>query len=109
MKDRQARGENDQGVRSETPPINWKVYRRLLAWLYNLPFEEHVELTPFEELSDRMRTGQIEGFEISTDMQPFAGPPGTPNKIAVFRTTDNQELIVKVRYDPTTNQIFPPV
>jgi len=42
-------------------------------------------------------------------MQPWAGPPGTPNRIFTFQTLDGRKLFVKAQYNQQINQLLPPV
>ena len=88
-------------------------YQTLLRQLYGLPVELppalvvnglHSDLVPFDQVS----TLPIERFDINPVLQPWAGPPGTPNRIITLILRDGRVVLVKARFDQRSSQIFPP-
>lgn len=100
--------------RRESPPseIEQSV-QTLFRQLYGLPVELPTSLlvdrleAPFVSF-DQVSSLPIERFTINPLLQPWAGPPGTPNRIITLILRDGRVMIVKARFDPKTNQIFPP-
>lgn len=52
---------------------------------------------------------QITRYVIDPLLQPLAGLPGSPNRIITIFTKNGNSYLVKARFDPQTNQIFPPI
>jgi hypothetical protein len=101
-------------VRRDEDEFSRRALDRLLAQLYGIPQPEPENLNGFTrmtlpQLAELMQAEQIVRFEIPPLMQPFAGPPGTLNRIITYYTLDGQKLFVKARYDPVSNRIDPPV
>jgi len=65
--------------------------------------------THLDDISDMMSTGQIIRYEISTLFQPFAGPPGTPNRVIIFITQNRRKLYTIARYDAFTHKLLPAI
>ncbi len=91
-----------------------KSSERLMSHLYNLPLEEPDILDGYARsdlstINRLLQEQKIARFDVNIVLQPFAGPPGTPNKVLTFLTDDRRKLFVVARYDPDQNQIFPPV
>ena len=51
---------------------------------------------------------EVVNYEINPKLQIWAGPPGTENRILTLVNRDGKSFLVKVRYDPKTNQVFKP-
>ena len=101
----------------QTPIINTlshESYETLTKQLYGIP----VQLPEFLIING-LRTNfisfpevpnlQIERFIIDPLLQPWAGPPGTSNRIITLFGRNGLTYLVKARLDPATNQIFPPI
>jgi len=56
-----------------------------------------------------LQNSLISRFEISTLLQPFAGPPGTPNRIILLTGFNGEKYFTVGKYDPIQNQILNPV
>jgi hypothetical protein len=69
---------------------------------------EGYQRTTLEEINNLLSNQQITRFEAPLIMQPFSGPPGSPNRILTFQTIEGRKLFVKAQYNPQTNQLFPP-
>jgi len=63
----------------------------------------------FEEAANLLSQNLISQVNLDALLQPWAGPPGTPNRVLTLVGTDGRVLFVKAQYDLTTNQIFPPL
>ncbi len=64
-----------------------------------------VNFIPFEQLS----LISFQRWIIDPMIQPWAGQPRTPNRILTIFDTHGTTYLVKVRFDPLTNQIFLPI
>ena len=64
---------------------------------------------PFDQITNMLQRNQIERYIIDPVLQPWAGPPGAPNKIITMFGRNGLTYLVKARYDQQTNQIFPPI
>lgn len=109
--------------RSEQPTIrqidifNRRSLERFLSWYYPSPLAAIIEpdlledytRTSLNEISQLLASGQVTRFETPPVMQPWAGPPGTPNRIFTFQIVDGRKLFVKAQYNQQTNQLLPPV
>ena len=95
-------------------------YETLTKQLYGLPViipeflilnGLKVNFIPFSQLS----TIQIQRYIIEPLLQPWAGPPvgfsgeNPMNRIITIFGTNGMTYLVKSKYDPISNQIFPPV
>jgi hypothetical protein len=96
------------------PDLNQMSYETLLKQLYGLPVQLpefliqnglRITFIPFEQIP----TIQIERYIFDAILQPWAGPPGTQNKIMTIFSKNGITYFAKVRYDQVLNQIFPPV
>jgi len=104
-----------ENVIPEIEPVENKLfqesYETLLRQLYNLPITIpeflilnglKINFIPFSEVG----TIQIERYIIEPLLQPWAGPT---NRIIMIFGNNGMTYLVKVQYDPVSNQIFPPV
>ncbi len=89
-------------------------YDTLIKQLYGLPVQlpEYLIINglrtnfiPFEQISQI----QIARWILDPLVQPWAGPPTSPNRIITVFDTNEITYLVKARYDQATNQIFFPV
>lgn len=90
-------------------------YETLIKQLYGIPLEPYpvpeyliinglkVNFIPFQNVTNL----QIERWIIDPVVQPWAGPPGTPNRIITIFTRNGLTYLVKARYDSVTNQVTP--
>jgi len=92
-------------------------YETLLKQLYGLPVKlpSHLivgsiqaEIIPFKQATQMLSRGQIAKFLVDPMLQPWAGPPSSPNRILSFYGTNGLIYLTKGKYNSTTNQIFPP-
>ncbi len=51
----------------------------------------------YSAFSQLLLEQQIQDYLVSNILQPFAGPPGTRNRIVIFTTVDGRHLFTKVR------------
>ena len=93
-------------------------YETLLKQLYGLPVQSpeflivnglKVNFVLFEQIANMLSQNQIERFILDPLLQPWAGPPGTPNRILTMFGRNGMSYLVKARYDPVTNQMFAPI
>jgi hypothetical protein len=97
--------------------FNRQSLERFLSWYYPNPLGNVIEPDLLEgytraglpEISQLLSSGQVARFESPPVMQPWAGPPGTPNRIFTFQTLDGRKLFVKAQYNQQINQLLPPV
>ena len=99
------------------PPMLQESYEALLRQLYGLPVTTPEALvvnqlrTPFvtfERAVELLQSGRVVRFDIDPLVQVWAGLPSQPNRIVTLILQDGTTVLVKARFDPTTNQIFPP-
>lgn len=90
----------------------------LIKQLYGLPIdmpsylfvnELPTNFITLEQAGKMLSENQIERTAIDSLLQPWAGHPGSPNKIITLIARDGRLYLVKCRYDSITNQLFPPV
>jgi len=62
--------------------------------------------TLLDEVGRLIQNNQIFGYRIDPILQPWAGPGNT---ILTITLKTSQGILVKARYNPQTNQIFPPI
>lgn len=84
-------------------------YNTLLHRLYGLDIKPLNNLISFQEATDLFSQSKILGYEIDLLLQPWAGPPGTPNRIVVLFGKNGKIYLIKARYDSRSKQIFSPV
>jgi hypothetical protein len=87
---------------------------RLIAHVYGKQVSEpnylgEYERISFETAGNLLQNHLIARFEVSTLFQPFAGPPGTPNRLVLLTGTEGKKYFIVARYDGFTNQLLPPV
>jgi hypothetical protein len=108
------RPQRNEDVSRDEPDLHKMSYETLLKQLYNLPVQLpefliqnglRITFISFEQIPKL----QIERYIFDTILQPWAGPPGTLNKIITIFTKNGITYFAKVRYDQVSNQIFPPV
>ena len=89
-------------------------YETLTKQLYGLSVEIpeflilnglKVSFIPFSQLN----TIQIDRYIIEPLLQPWAGPPSSPNRILTIFGKNGMTYLIKAKYDQTSSQIFPPV
>jgi hypothetical protein len=68
-----------------------------------------VNFISFNQSVDMLSRKQIERFIINPLLQPWAGAPGTPNRIITLFGQNGITYLVKARLDPQLNQLFAPV
>ena len=66
---------------------------------------QRLEISAVQNL---LQSRNVSRFEISTLLQPFAGPPGTPNRVILLTGLNGQKYFTIGRYDPVRNEILPP-
>lgn len=90
----------------------------LMKQLYGIPVELplylvinglNVNFVPLEQIGQMLSQNQIERYIIEPLLQPWAGPPGTQNRIITMFGRNGLTYLVKARYGPQSNQLFPPV
>jgi hypothetical protein len=95
-------------------PREAESFQTLLRQLYGLPVEVpsfltanglEAEVVPF----DQVPSLQIAGFSFDPLLQPWAGPPTSPNRIITLALQDGRAVLVKARFDSKTNRLHPPV
>ena len=107
---------NDEGFNNpeSSDNLHQKSYETLVKRLYNLSVEMpeflivnglKLNFIPFSEVSSL----QIERYIIEPLLQPWAGPPSSPNRIITIFGKNGMTYLLKAKYDPVSNQIFPPV
>ena len=79
-------------------------HERLIAWIYNIPVASpnilgEYQKSSLEQINQLLQSGQIARFEMSLMLQPWAGPPGTLNRVLTFQTIDGQKLFVVAQYN----------
>lgn len=93
-------------------------YQTLVKQLYGIPViipeylivnDLKINFITFEQVAQMLNSGQIERYIIEPLLQPWAGPPSTSNKILTVFNKNGMTYLVKVKYDPVTNQIFNPI
>jgi hypothetical protein len=89
-------------------------YETLVKRLYGLPVEMpqflivnglKLNFIPFSEVSKI----QIDRYIIEPLLQPWSGPPSSPNRIITIFAKNGMTYLVKAKYDQVSNQIFQPV
>jgi hypothetical protein len=60
-----------------------------------------------QEVQDLFQRDQIVRIEMNILLQPFAGPPGTKNRIALLSVSSGEKLFVRCQMDSEGN-VFPP-
>lgn len=92
-------------------------YETLLRRLYGLPVElpssllvgnVSASVISFDQATVMLSSGKIARFLVDPMLQPWAGPPSSPNRILSFYGNDGLIYLAKGRYNPATNSIFPP-
>lgn len=84
-------------------------YETLLRRLYNLSDNEPNYLKVKFILFEQLNTIQIDRYIIDPLLQPWSGSPNTQNRILTIFDKNKMTYLVKARYDPVSNQIFPPL
>ncbi len=89
------------------PDLHKQSFEEHLRHLYQLsevgpPFK----LTSFEEAGKLLQSGQVTSWSIPPMLQPWAGLPGTPNRILELQT---QLEPIRVRAQVIGNQIYGPI
>lgn len=88
-------------------------YDALLKQLYGIP----VELPPSLNLNgleipvisfSELPALRIVGFRLDPLLQPWAGPPSSPNRIITLILQDGRSALIKARYDADRNELHPP-
>ncbi len=78
--------------------------------IFNLTAESPQYLiVPFEQIKQMLTQGQIAKFQIDPLLQIWLGSPNSINRIITMIDRNGMTYLVKARYDPQANQIFPPV
>ena len=120
-------GRNPSPVRRSPSPVRSPVrqqestsdlfkqsYETLLKQLYGIP----VMLPEFLIINglrasfisfNQLSSIQIERYIIDPMLQPWAGAPGTRNRIVTIFGRNGITYLVKALHNPQSNQIFPPV
>ena len=89
-------------------------YENLLKQLYRIPVQlpefliingSRINFISFQMLTQN----QIERFDLNPLLQPLAGLPESSNRILTVVDKNDTTYLVKVRYDQTTNQAYPPI
>lgn len=92
-------------------------YETLISQLYSIPVDlpetlfvgfVPAKVISFEQGIQKLTNGEIERFLIDPMLQPWAGPPSSPNRIFSFYSRDGLIYLVKGRYDAINNQIYQP-
>lgn len=107
-----------ESVREETPyetNIIHKSYQSLLRQLYGLQVKLpeyliinglRVNFISFEQVSNMLKNNEIDRYIIDLILQPWAGLPGTTNRIITLFNKNGTTYLARVRYDLQTNQIY---
>ena len=99
-------------------PLFKQSYETLLKQLYDLPVEVpeylivnglRVSFIPFQQISQMLSQNQIERYILDPMLQPWVGPPNSPNRIVTMFGKNGITYLIKARYDPQSNQIYPPM
>jgi hypothetical protein len=93
-------------------------HNTLVKQLYNLRVELPQRLVingltsnfiSLNKIIDMLQRNLIERYIIDPLLQPWAGIPGTTNRIITFFGKDGITYLVKARYDQTNNILYPPI
>ncbi len=97
-------GQTDENLSFFEPTvrINRQVLEELIMRLYDVNGAEPGILAGYSRVSysvfsQLLRDQQIQDYLVNNIFQPFAGPPGTPNRIIIFTTVDGRQLFTKVQ------------
>ncbi|CAN5605080.1 hypothetical protein BH23THE1_BH23THE1_32920 [soil metagenome] len=108
------RPESQPSTIYNQPSLATESYETLVRQLYGLPVQLpefliinglRINFVSFQDVTNM----QIERYIVDPLLQPWAGPPNTQNRIITVFLRNGITYLVKVRYNPKTNQIFPPV
>lgn len=100
------------------PSFNDLVLETYLKQVYGLPVitppllnvnNVLMAFIPFYGASEFIQRGFISRFELLPQLQVWAGPPNSPNRIITLHATNGLTYLVKSRYDPNTQQMYPPI
>lgn len=98
--------ENIKSIQPETSDLIRDSFETLMRRLYNMPVELPSTLTVndtivpfinFDTASFLISQGKIINHEVNPLLQPWAGYPGTPNRIITLLDEDENVYLVKVR------------
>ncbi len=108
------RGVEEQDKTSKSEVIYRQSFERHMANLYNLPTIEPDILDDysrieFSKLKDLISNDEILRLEVLPVLQPFAGPPGTENRIVTGITTKREKIFSKCRYNFETQEPSSPI
>ena len=107
-------------VKSPSPSSNTLVqqsYETLMKQIYGIPVtlpssliinglaSEFININRAGEL---LSSGQIQNFILDPLLQPWSGPPDSPNRIITLFGKNGITYLVKAQYHPVTGQIYPP-
>ena len=93
-------------------------HEALIKQLYGIPVELpeylivnglRVSFVPFQQIVEMLQNNQVERFTLDPMVQPWVGPPTSPNRILTMFGRNGITYLVKARYDQNTTQIFPPI
>lgn len=93
-------------------------YEILIKQLYALPVQLpeylivnglRVNFISFEQIAQMLSQNQIFRFVLDPILQPWVGPPNSPNRILTMFGKNGITYLVKARYDQATNQIYLPI
>jgi hypothetical protein len=101
-------------------PLHKLSYETLIKQLYNIPAANavpdflivngvKVNFISFQQISQKLSRNEIERYIIEPLLQPYAGNPSSLNRILTMFDKNGMTYLVKAQYNPTTNQISPPV
>ena len=88
--------------------------KRLYGILVELPEfliinDLRVNFISFQDTASKLQNNEIERYIVDPLLQPWAGVPGTLNRILTLFTRNGMTYLVKVQYNQETAQIFPPI
>jgi hypothetical protein len=109
---------SSQPTNLQIPPLINQSYETLIEQLYSIPVEPphfliingiRSNLISFEETARMLQTDLIDRYILDPLLQPWAGPPGTSNRVITLFGKNGITYLAKVKYDQQTNQVFPPI
>lgn len=102
----------------EEPSLHRQSVETLMRQLYGLPVTLPQELTvnqlqtpfvTFDRAVELIQSGRVQRFTLDPLLQPWAGPPTSPNRIVTLILNDGTTVLVRAHYNPINNNIMPPV
>lgn len=109
-----------QPERATSPPLTQRSFEAYLQQVYGIPLELpdrlpipglgrlHGEFISFERATELLTNNRITNYTVDPLLQPWAGPPGGPNRIVTLLADNGMTYLVKAQYDFESGQIFPP-